>query len=236
MMSEIYFIRHAQASFGDEDYDHLSELGSRQAQILGDYFARLGLKFQAIYSGEMERQISTAQTAMSLLSEDDMELELRVAAEFNEYDSASIIKSQLPDMMHEDPSISEDLRRFFTHMRSFQRIFERAVLRWISGRCDIPGVETWQAFTKRVRAGVNKVMEENGQKRRIAVFTSGGPVSAVMQMALGLSDEETIRLSWQIRNTSVSTFKYRDNQFSLFSFNSVAHLEYHNDEGLLTYR
>ncbi|MBW2168527.1 MAG: histidine phosphatase family protein, partial [Deltaproteobacteria bacterium] len=90
--------------------------------------------------------------------------------------------------------------------------------------------------TKRVRAGVIKIMEENRQKRRIAVFTSGGPVSAVMQMALGLSDEETIRLSWQIRNTSVSTFKYRDNQFSLFSFNSVAHLEYHNDEGLITYR
>jgi broad specificity phosphatase PhoE len=235
-MSEIYFIRHAQASFGDEDYDHLSELGSRQAQILGDYFARLGLKFQAIYSGEMERQISTAQTAMSLLSEDDMELELRVAAEFNEYDSASIIKSQVPDMIHEDPSISEDLRRFFTHMRSFQRIFERAVLRWISGRCDIPGVETWQAFTKRVRAGVNKVMEENRQKKRIAVFTSGGPVSAVMQMALGLSNEETIRLSLQIRNTSVSAFKYRDKQLSLFSFNSVAHLEYNNDEGLITYR
>ena len=206
-MSDIYFIMHAQASFGDEDYDHLSELGSRQAQILGDYFARIGLKFQAIYSGEMERQISTAQTAMSLLSEDDMECKLRVASEFNEYDSASIIKSQLPDMMHEDPSISEDLRRFFTHMRSFQRIFERAVLRWISGRCDIPGVETWQAFTKRVRAGVNKVMEENRRKKRIAVFTSGGPVSAVMQMALGLSNEETIRLSLQIRNTSVSAFK-----------------------------
>ncbi|MBW2169529.1 MAG: histidine phosphatase family protein, partial [Deltaproteobacteria bacterium] len=181
-MSEIYFIRHAQASFGDEDYDHLSELGSRQAQIMGDYFALLGLKFQAIYSGEMERQISTAQTVMSLLSEDDMELELRVTAEFNEYDSASIIKSQVPDMMHEDPSISEDLHRFYTDRRSFQRIFERAVLRWISGRCDIPGIETWQAFTKRVRAGVIKIIEENRQKRRIAVFTSGGPVSAVMQM------------------------------------------------------
>ena len=235
-MSEIYFIRHAQASFGDEDYDHLSELGSRQAQILGDYFAFLGLKFQAIYSGEMERQISTAQTVMSLLSEDNMECELRVTAEFNEYDSASIIKSQVPDMIREDPSISKDLHCFYSDMASFKRVFERAVLRWISGRCNIPGVETWQAFTKRVRGGVNKVMEENRQKKRIAVFTSGGPVSAVMQMALGLSNEETIRLSLQIRNTSVSAFKYRDKQLSLFSFNSVAHLEYHNDEGLITYR
>jgi broad specificity phosphatase PhoE len=235
-MSEIYFIRHAQASFGDEDYDHLSELGVRQAQNLGDYLTLLGLKFQSIYSGEMERQIDTARTVMSLLSEDNAGRELRVIPEFNEYDSASIIKSQIADMIREDPSFSEDLPSFYRDMKSFQRIFERAVMRWISGSCDIPGIETWQAFTKRVRAGVKRIMEENGEKKKIAVFTSGGPISAVMQMALGLPDDETIRLSWQIRNTSVSSFKYRDNQFSLFSFNSVAHLECHKEEALITYR
>lgn len=170
VMSEIYFIRHAQASFGDEDYDHLSELGSRQAQILGDYFARIGLKFQAIYSGEMERQISTAQTAMSLLSEDDMECKLRVASEFNEYDSASIIKSQLPDMMHEDPSISEDLRRFFTHMRSFQRIFERAVLRWISGRCDIPGRNMASLYKKGSRGSEQGHGGEQAEKEDSSIY------------------------------------------------------------------
>ena len=33
-MSEIYFVRHGQASFGSEDYDRLSPLGVRQAQVL----------------------------------------------------------------------------------------------------------------------------------------------------------------------------------------------------------
>lgn len=236
VMSEIYFIRHAQASFGDEDYDHLSELGIRQAQILGDYFALLDMKFQAIYSGEMERQIDTAETVMPLLPEGNTESGLHVKAEFNEYGSRSIIRAEISDMMREDPSISEDWNRFYTDMRSFQRIFERAMLRWISGGCDIPGMETWQVFTKRVRSGVRNIIEEKGQKKRIAVFTSGGPISAVMQMALGLSNEETIRLSYQIRNTSVSIIKYRDNELSLSSFNSVAHLEYLNDEALITYR
>jgi broad specificity phosphatase PhoE len=235
-MSEIYLIRHAQASFGDEDYDHLSDLGIRQARILGDYFALLGMEFQAFYSGEMERQTDTAEKVMPLLQKDYEESELHVTSEFNECSSRAIIRAQISDMMREDPSVSEDWNRFYTNMRSFQRIFERAMLRWISGGCDIPGIETWQAFTKRVRAGLRNIMEVNGRKKRVAVFTSAGPISAVMQMALGLSDEETIRLSYQIRNTSVSVFKYGDNKFSLSSFNSVAHLEYRNEEGLITYR
>jgi len=39
-MSEIYFVRHGQASFGSEDYDRLSPLGVRQAQVgLGERLA-----------------------------------------------------------------------------------------------------------------------------------------------------------------------------------------------------
>lgn len=235
-MSEIYLIRHAQASFGDEDYDHLSDLGIRQARILGDYFALLGMKFEAFYSGEMERQTDTAEKVMPLSQEDNKESELHVTSEFNECGSRSVIRAQISDMMREDPSISNDWHRFFTDMESFQRVFERAMLRWISGGCRIPGIETWQAFTKRVRAGVRNIMEVNGRKKRVAVFTSAGPISAIMQMVLGLSNEETIRLSYRIRNTSVSVFKHRNNKFSLSSFNSVAHLEYRNEEGLITYR
>ena len=235
-MSEIYFIRHAQASFGAENYDRLSDLGIRQARILGDYFFQLGLRFHSVYTGSMERQIGTAHRILSRLSQDSTKPDLHSVPEFNEYDSESVLKIQAPEMIREDLSLSEATTRIYTDQRSFQRVFEQAILRWISGQYDTPGVETWRAFTRRVRAGVTKVMEENRRKKRIAVFTSGGPVSVVMQMALGLSDEETIRLSWQIRNTSVSAFKYNAEHFSLFSFNSAAHLELHNDPELLTYR
>lgn len=235
-MSEIYFIRHAQASFGKENYDRLSSLGIRQAEILGDYLKRLGLYFHTVYAGSMERQIGTAHLVMSRLGNDRPRSDLRVAVEFDEYDSRSIIRSQVPEMSREDPRISEALPEFYKDKRAFQYIFERAVLRWVSGRHEIPSVETWQTFTHRVRKGVNKVMSDNGPKRRIAVFTSGGVISGVMQMALGLSNEDAIRLSWQILNTSVSTFKYGDKVFGLSSFNLLAHLELHHDVELLTYR
>jgi broad specificity phosphatase PhoE len=115
-------------------------------------------------------------------------------------------------------------------------VFERAVLRWISGRKPLEDVETWEAFKARVHKGVKRIMEENGRKKRILVFSSGGAISTVMQLALSLTEEETMRLSWQIRNTSVSVFKYSGKAFSLSSFNSVAHLELLRDPALLTYR
>ena len=34
-MSNIYLVRHGQASFGAADYDQLSELGLRQSALLG---------------------------------------------------------------------------------------------------------------------------------------------------------------------------------------------------------
>jgi broad specificity phosphatase PhoE len=163
-------------------------------------------------------------------------LELRIAPQFNEYDSLSIIKSHLPHMTREDPSISEALARMYTDRRSFQQVFEGAMLRWISGSYQLPRLETWGEFALRVRAGVTKVMEENGRRKRIVIFSSGGPLSVVMQMALKLSDEEAMRLGWQIRNASVSTFKYNDSRVSLSSFNSVVHLEWHKDPVLITYR
>ena len=35
-MATIYLIRHGQASFGSDDYDQLSQLGIRQAEVTGE--------------------------------------------------------------------------------------------------------------------------------------------------------------------------------------------------------
>lgn len=235
-MSQIYFVRHAQASFGHDEYDRLSDLGAHQARILGDYFAQRGLKFDAVYSGTMNRQIHTAQTVLSRLSAGRLDPEVKVCAEFDEYDSSAIIQFQMAELIREDPSLSKAVERLYRDRKFFQEIFERAVLRWVYGGLEVPGLETWPSFTQRVRTGVTRVVEENGQKKTIAVFTSGGPIAAVMKLALDLSDEKTIQLSWQIQNTAVSVFKYNERQFSLSSFNSVAHLDLEKDGSLLTYR
>jgi broad specificity phosphatase PhoE len=208
----------------------------RQAEILADYLVRTGFDFHTVYSGSMERQIATAKKVLSAIGTQKDTPELRIAPELNEYDSRLVIESYVPDLIREDPAVSDALTQMFTDRRSFQMVFERAVLRWISGGNDMEGVETWKAFKARVHQGVKMIREENGRKKRILVFSSGGAISTVMQMALSLTDEETIRLSWQIQNTSLSVFKYSGKDFSLSSFNSLAHLELLRDPTLLTYR
>ena len=63
-MATIYLIRHGQASFGTDNYDRLSDLGSRQAEVLGEYFRDHGIAFDAVYSGDLQRQRETARLAL----------------------------------------------------------------------------------------------------------------------------------------------------------------------------
>jgi broad specificity phosphatase PhoE len=71
-----------------------------------------------------------------------------------------------------------------------------------------------------------------GRGRRIVAFTSGGPISVTMQMALEVSDRVTIGLNWQLRNASLTEFVFSKDRFTLEVFNSLPHLE----RELWTYR
>lgn len=234
-MSIVYFIRHGQASFGSSNYDRLSDLGKRQAMLLRDYFRRQDLTFHAAYTGEMERQKQTADIALDGNMAQGCVSRPHVFSDFNEHDTHSILKAQIPKMLEEDPSLTEDLPKIFSDIKAFERIFESGMQRWAADRNDMAGMENWPAFNKRVRNGVRRVMKENGSKKRVAVFTSGGPLCVVMQMALDLSDETALRLPNRIRNSSVSAFLFQDTRFNLLSFNSVAHLEREGESGLITY-
>ena len=76
----------------------------------------------------------------------------------------------------------------------------------------------------------------HGARKQIAVFTSGGPISVVVQAALDLSDRKTLEVSWQLMNASVTRIKYNRRGIMLAVFNDVTHLELESDERLLTYR
>jgi broad specificity phosphatase PhoE len=235
-MSDVYVIRHAQASFGEANYDRLSELGRAQARIVGEFLQRTGVQFDAVYSGTLDRQRETAAIVLSSLPFRDNAAGLRFLEGLNEYDSSRVIQSHMAQLLRDDPSLSENFSKIHSDRRALQRVLESAMATWVKGRYDIPGLETYRAFADRVREAVGTVMRETGRGKKVAVVTSGGPLSIVMQMALGLAPEEALQLSWQIRNASLSTFKFNEVRITLSSFNSTAHLEQHGDPALLTYR
>lgn len=230
-------VRHGQASFGKENYDQLSEKGHKQCRILAEHLIRTGLSFDAVYAGDMARQKDTAREMSTVYRAHDRNLpELCIMPEFNEYSSRDIIMAHIEDVVQEDPRLKKDMESFYVDKKAFQRVFEKIMVRWISGEIDKPGVVRWRDFCERVQSGLRKVMAENCRKKKVLICTSGGPISAAVQMALGLSDEKALRIAWHLINASVTTFVYDNDRVELTAFNHTAHLELLNDPEWITYR
>jgi len=236
-MSEIYLIRHGQASFGAKNYDKLSEKGVLQATILGEHLARLEVTFDAVYSGEMERQKKTAEGVVNAYRQNHFSIpEPLVDASYNEYDSTEVWDSQTAMMLKDDPMLFDGFGANNIDQKAFQKIFSKAMERWVSGKYDTPGMATWNDFKNRVGSGLTHLMKTWGASKRIAVFSSAGAISVATQMAMGLSDTKTIDLSWQVINASVTRFRYNGARITLSGFNDISHLESMGDKTLLTYR
>jgi broad specificity phosphatase PhoE len=236
-MSEIFLIRHGQASFGQDNYDQLSPVGVRQAKIVARYLSKVAKPFDAVYSGKMKRQVKTAEELIENYRVKQVAVpQILPSMSFNEYDSLAVWESLIPGIIQENPSLSKDLEQVYTDKKSFQILFEQVMDRWISGAYDLPGSPKWSDFKKRVRQGLKDIMRRHSSKMQLAIFTSGGPISVAIQLALGISDKKTMEISWQIMNASITRFKYNDRGFALSGFNDIAHLELEQDEQLLTYR
>ena len=236
-MSEIYLIRHGQASFGKEEYDQLSDIGFRQAQYLGRHLALFSQPFDAIYIGTLNRQRQTAETVLSCFEHSGHKTPSpRITEAFDEYDFFAVWKDYLPKLLKDNPDLECKMKNFSNNPKEFQSIFSHIMLRWISGEYQDIKAPRWKDFKSRVAEGMEKLMKENGSGRRIVVFTSGGPIALVVQQALKLSDEKTIDLSWQVMNASITRIKYKGNRTALAGFNDITSLEMAGDKELLTYR
>ena len=64
-MASLYLIRHGQASFGSDNYDQLSPLGQRQADVSGQFFVDVGLHFAEAVSGDLSRQRETGERVLT---------------------------------------------------------------------------------------------------------------------------------------------------------------------------
>ena len=235
-MSEIFLVRHGQASFKQENYDVLSPAGITQARLLAAHFLTRGLRFDALYSGPLERQKDTANHFAAEYRESGITVpDASIIAGLTEYDTRQVITRYLLGIIGSDPSLAHDREEMFTNYASFRKIFEKSVVAWINDP-DCQGIESWRDFCARIAESLNRIMAENGSGRKIAVFTSGGVIAASMKVVLGLGDERAIRLGWEIVNTSVTRCKYSDRGIGLVSFNSSAHLECTGNPELITYK
>ncbi|MDC6695181.1 histidine phosphatase family protein, partial [Leclercia adecarboxylata] len=108
--------------------------------------------------------------------------------------------------------------------------------RWIYGEQEKEELEGWQHFIDRVRGGLERVLDQAGKRDHVAIFTSGGTITALLQLIIGVPPIKAFELNWQIVNTSLSLLKFRDRDVALASFNSHAHLQLLKNPELVTHR
>ena len=236
-MGSIYLIRHGQASFGADDYDVLSPLGIRQGEMLGDHLAELGIQFDRCLSGDLRRQQHTGQAALTRLRAAGLVTpEIEIDSAFNEFSADDVIRAHLPDLLASEPDALHILRNAASHRAEFQRLFALVISRWVSGEHEKDGLQSWQGFLEQVQAGLQRVLDQAGSKDRIGIFTSGGTITALLQLIIGLPAIKAFELNWQIVNTSLSCLKFRGNEVALASFNSHVHLQLLKAPELITFR
>ncbi|SEN66806.1 Broad specificity phosphatase PhoE [Pseudomonas sp. ok272] len=236
-MGSIYLIRHGQASFGADDYDVLSPTGVHQAEILGSHLADLGLSFDRCLSGDLRRQQHTATSALAQFGAVGLPVPvLEIDPAFNEFDAEAVIRALLPDLLPAEPEALHVLRNAKHNRGEFQRIFALIIERWLAGTYDPPGLESWLAFVERVQGGLQRILEQADNTQKIAVFTSGGTITALLHLITQMPAKQAFELNWQIVNTSLNHLKFRGRDVALASFNSHTHLQLLKAPELITLR
>ena len=107
-MGNLTLIRHGQASFGEKDYDNLSDLGRKQGNLLGEYLNRQDVTFDQFFCGELKRQVATMQAIHN-----NYKPEILIG--LNEYEAETLIESYFSwDIPFE---IFQDKKKYFRVMR-----------------------------------------------------------------------------------------------------------------------
>ncbi len=118
-MASIYVVRHGQASFGEENYDKLSTLGCRQAEVLGEYFRDCGIYFDATFSGDLQRQRKTAKLAIaSQPGSDNHPIDTR----FNELNNEELYEDLGPENIANNPALTAIDDRALTSRKDYQNV------------------------------------------------------------------------------------------------------------------
>lgn len=229
-MSNIYLIRHGQAGTR-QHYDTLSAVGQQQARALGEYFAQQNIRFDAAYSGGMERQSQTAAQVAAAYEAAGLGFPaIETHDAWREFDLDHVYRAMAPQLCAADPAFKAEYEAQRDQARA-DAADETAQIhrRWTP--CDIQIVEawlhakfpydgeSWAQFQQRVATA--PLPDGNAN---IAVFTSATPAAIWAGRALDIHDTRALRIAGVLHNASITVLRVHGEQVRLFSMNEVPHL------------
>jgi broad specificity phosphatase PhoE len=219
-MGILYLVRHGQASLGRADYDQLSELGCKQARLVGERLAQADVNMARIVSGSLRRQRETAIEAVAPLGLDTMQIV--TDQRLDEYDHVSVLAGH-PSAASFESAVDPDSRR------ALQSALDIALQRWVTGAGSY--AESHDDFVWRVHDVLTHLTAKRGAT---VAITSGGVIAVTCARMLGLPIDQWTDLVRVLVNTGITKIVSGRSGASLVSFNDHAHLE--PDRSMITYR
>lgn len=212
----LHLVRHGQARFGTDDYDRLSELGSRQCQALGRWYAERGQVFSAVLCGTLTRH----RQSLAALAEGHGALP--AALEFpalNEYDSEALVHAALAAWPPEEPLPSAHTPEGY---RAHFRLLRRALAGWTTGELQPDGLPSHAEWRAGIAAALDHVRTQC--QGDVLLVSSGGPIATATAHVMGAAGDAWVELNLRLRNSAVTEFSVSPRRHVLHSFNTLPHL------------
>ena len=205
-MAELLVVRHAQARFGEDEYDRLSDLGHRQSELVGQALRDAHWQPDRLVTGTLTRQRETLRSM-------GFEAEPETHAGLNEYDFHDLLRVRfrgtVPDPVRHDRK---------THFRTLRD----TILEWQDGGLS-GAAESWRDFVDRVEAARKFAIDTDA--RRVLAISSGGPIGQLVAASLGAPNSQMMMLNLQVKNTSLTRFFFSSQSFFLHEFNATPHFD-----------
>ncbi len=225
-MPSILLIRHAQASFGTEDYDVLSEHGHTQVRALVAGLEARGVRAARVVSGGLRRQRDTAGPLAAAMG-----VEVEIDPRWDEYSDRDILghHAAVPaGLEHHAGDVA-------LTSREFQNILDGALRAWIDAGGSSPCAETWPAFRERVTGALRDLAGSLGKGQTGLAVSSGGAIAALSAGLMALPPDALTTLNHVSINASITKLAVGRGGVTVVSINEHGHLE-GEDDSLVTYR
>lgn len=230
-MTTLHLIRHGKASPGKASYDELHPLGEAQARLLGEHFARMGQRFDALYCGPLVRQRDTLRLMREAAGAVGAAWpQARVLDALAEAPIEALMRKCLPERLTHDQTLQSlvadlgdgsDVERM---RRAFEALFEYVIGLWASGEMSPPEIETAAAFGERVVAGLGEILAREGEGREVAVVTSNGVIGRMVAHVVGAAEPDRAGPSQRYLNSSRTRVRAAAGGLRLEAANVVDHL------------
>jgi broad specificity phosphatase PhoE len=225
-MSEIFVVRHGQASARARNYDVLSPLGVQQAQRLGAHLAQAGVRFDAVFAGPRQRHRDTAHHLVAAARQGGASMpDVIELPDCDELPLGHILMHWLPRHIDSDPVARAVAEQRWEHSDDeIRSLLGRAMQAWAAGEVADATLLTFAGFVARIEASLAAVRAAGATTLMV---TSAGPLATTLHLCGhdGTAQPvDVMRLVVEIENTAVARVIHDGARLTVAAAHDVSHL------------